>query len=539
MKSFFLDDKFRIDRPGLFGRRVLGNRVPAWHPLSSTDRTVVSGHSLGDILFMWGNDYRGMLPRLMESAGIPGDTTQIIRKSTLPGSLVKGRWDLAPGVVMPVEDSARYGIADYQLMILMDGGPLAAIYSDERVQEDQLQEDLTHLKLFVDNAHQNGNGGAGAKVLYYTIWPFLSGYRGLTFREGLDAYEANSHYRVDWLIQQTGQYIHIVPGHRVMMRMWDDFQQGLLPGVTDWGTQIYMPEDPVDQRIHPNGLATYPIACLTHAIMYGESPVGLSYDWVTGPAITVEQALYFQQIAWEIATTYARAGLGGTDMGAVGLRVAPQQTPRQTLGSRLVAAVDFATGPLGPVSEIAGDGITLTTEIGTPTRMEGFTRFEDATMGGALAVPADRYVLRLMRMRSQRNEHYDVGVLFTNGQYGWGSPGGYVSMNEGTNGTYLEASSGMPEGIFRNRNLDEWALVEGWWTADGSAMRIIGKHPMATAAATSLPATSRLTIGGPLSNTHLPPNFDMAALVIASEVPTLEERDALIRWCLERLPPAA
>lgn len=309
----------------------------------------------------------------------------------------------------------------------------------------------------------------------------------------------------------------------------------LLPGVTDWGAQIYMAEDPVNQRIHPNGLATYPIACLLFSIIYGRTPVGLSHDWVTGPAITAEQAAYFQTIAWEIATTYARAGLGGTDMGLTGLRVAPRQTPRETLANRLVAAVDFATGPAGPVGTIQGDGVSLTAEIGTPVREAGYVRLDGATMGGSLACGSDRYVLRLMRMRSQRNEHYDISLMFTNGQYGWGSPGGYFAFAEGSNGTYPEASSGLPEGIFRNRNLDEWALVEGWWTAAGSAMRIIDKHPLVTAAGTSLPATTRLAVGGPLSNTHLPPDVDIAALVIASELPTPEERDTLIRWARERL----
>lgn len=92
------------------------------------------------------------------------------------------------------------------------------------------------------------------------------------------------------------------PGHTWMIRVFDDIQAGLVPGITNI-SQLFKDE------IHPNNTGAYGLSVFMHTMMYQNDARTLNYK----PS-TVSTALdtYFKTIAWEIANSQETVGMGGT-----------------------------------------------------------------------------------------------------------------------------------------------------------------------------------------------------------------------------------
>lgn len=504
-------------------------------PITNT-RQIHSGHSLTDILFGFAGSYIGGYARLAEYIGVP-DVFDNIRKSTMPGSPTDIRWN-ADYDAFGVGDNARYDIANYDLLSITEGGPIAAPYTDNIYTQGRLETDCEYLKLFIQNARMNGAGGNGAQTLLYTMWPNIDGMYG-EFRSTLDEYEKSWHYRQEYVNNELGGYLHIVPGHRVMMRIYDDIQSGLVPGITDI-------HDLFLDDIHPNGWGSYPIMCLHIACVYGVNPVGLPYDFIVRDdnepevaRLTAELATYFQTIAWQIATTYARAGLGGFDMGTPGYNIPLELfNPRDILGNRLVFAIDYR--PLshedtGPVNSLIGDGITLTSMPGhVPIKTEDGTVFDNAVLMGDVDISGPRYSLRVIKVNSVVGEHHDVSVGLGNGVVFWHNGDNHL-FEEGRLQTYNSSSPNIG-GVPKNREIGEFFVIEQYWDETKRWARIVGREPLTTQEDTiTLPVTTKIQVGGNFdvgdSGDELSPaNVTWVSHVWANSEPTPEERNYLIRW---------
>jgi hypothetical protein len=101
--------------------------------------------------------------------------------------------------------------------------------------------------------------------------------------------------------------VYIIPGHKMMARLYDDIQLNLVPGITNI-SQFF------SDNIHTNSLGAYAIAMIHYACIFNQSPVGLTNvlmpnapsDFQTpSPAL----AAYLQNMIWEVVTTYPRTGM--------------------------------------------------------------------------------------------------------------------------------------------------------------------------------------------------------------------------------------
>ena len=115
-------------------------------------KQIHSGHSLTDPLFInpWPGQYVNLIT-LLRGVWANDD----IGKSTIPGSPMFWRWDNEH----TVSPSARYDIADWQVLIITEGVPLWDINISNQ-----------YFSLYVNNAWENGNQGNGAPTLLWTTW---------------------------------------------------------------------------------------------------------------------------------------------------------------------------------------------------------------------------------------------------------------------------------------------------------------------------------------------------------------------------------
>lgn len=512
-------------------------------------RQIHSGHSLTDALFQFGNSYIGTYQRLAESIGIT-DVFNSIRKSTIPGSSTTSRWEAGVNQ-FGTGDNARYDIRNYNLLSITERGPVALPYSDNMYTEQELQGNINHLKLFIQNARQNGANGAGARTFLYTMWPNIDDSFG-PFRPMLDSYERAWHYMQERINADLGGYLHIIPGHRVMMRIFDDIQAGLVPGITDIH-QLFLDD------IHPNGWGAYPISCLHIAVIYGHDPRTLPYNFVVrsdamfetppaGELMSEALATYMRTVAYDVARTYARAGRGGTDAGLAGVRPTPAlQTPREILGNRLRLAVDYGTGPDGPVGSITGDGVTLIVPATAqqPIRQDGYLRFPgNAMMHGSVTVSGPRYMLRLMRINARVGQYLDTSFMFNVNDVGW--QGQHQMIQENLNSSFGSSSPDIGT-MSVSRELGQFWLIEKFWGTSTTWGRVQDRDAARSIAVTnnSFPSTIKIQVGGTLDGgTFVSPNYffsnvDLVADIVADSMPTEQERFSLIHWARSILSAGA
>ncbi len=261
-------------------------------------RQIHSGHSLTDPLF--GQPWPGQYVNLMTDVrGVwAGDD---IGKSTIPGSPIFWRWD-HDSTISP---SARFDIADWELQIITEGIPIPGAQSSPV----DLTDSYTYLSLYVNNAWQNGNMGNGTPTLLWTTWTSLDGTEG-PWRPTLDEYEAYWEELMDYANANRpagATPVYIIPGHRMMRRIYDDIQLGQVPDITSI-------DELFGDNIHTNSLGDYAIAMIHYACIYNESPVGLPAQLMTNPPQGFQYpspslAHYIQTIVWEEVTNYDRTGI--------------------------------------------------------------------------------------------------------------------------------------------------------------------------------------------------------------------------------------
>jgi hypothetical protein len=271
-------------------------------------KQIHSGHSLTDPLFY--PHWPGQYVNLMSSVtGIPAWqlSNVTIGKSTAPGSSMMYRWDNKISNGAP---DARLDIANWEVLSITEVVPLAVEGGNTQSWYlNRLQQQRTYLSNFVNNAWSNGNGGKGAPTLLWTTWTSIDGKDG-PFREMLDSqgkeWEAMQEY-ANKNRPAGAPPVYIIPGHKMMARIYDDIQKGIVPGISDI-KQLF------SDNIHTNELGAYAIAMIHYACMFNKSPIGLPNQLIPNPPAntpipTPEFAGYVQRMVWEVVTTYPRSGI--------------------------------------------------------------------------------------------------------------------------------------------------------------------------------------------------------------------------------------
>jgi hypothetical protein len=282
----------------LVAQEVLPNRQPS--PM--TVRQIHSGHSLSDAYFS--NPWPGRLILATETrrGTRPYDT---IQRSFIPGSPMRWRWDNPTAY-----PDARLNIDQFELLVITESVPL-------QIDQGYFKTDtLDALDRWVAHSWAKGNGGKGAEVMLYSTWTYWrhsgtppdwdQGEAEIPFRERLDIDGAR------WERMQDNANanrpagmppVYMIPGHRLIMRLYDDVATGNAPGLSSIG-------DVFSDDIHLNDLGQYAITCLVYAVIYQRDPSELP-DRLAVPDDTLspEQARYFKKIAWEVARTYLRTGV--------------------------------------------------------------------------------------------------------------------------------------------------------------------------------------------------------------------------------------
>lgn len=288
-----------------------GQMLPPKQAYPFTVKQIHSGHSLTDPLFYpnWPGQYVNLM------AAVTGQSAwqlidRVIGKSTIPGSAMAARWTKPPGGTSP---DARHGIGNWELLSITERVPL--LYEGGSTQQwyiTGIQEQRNALSLFVNNAWTQGNGGKGAPTLLWTTWVNIDGSNG-DFRKMLDVQGLEWERMQDHANERRpsgAPPVYLIPGHKMMARLYDDVAKGLVPGITSIN-QFF------SDNIHTNELGAYAIAMIHYACIYNKSPLGLPTKLIPNATATTlipsaELAAYLQSMIWEVVTTYDRTGIVGT-----------------------------------------------------------------------------------------------------------------------------------------------------------------------------------------------------------------------------------
>ena len=217
-----------------------------------------------------------------------------------------------------------------------------------------LNEELETRMVFIREARS-----VGIDKFYFTVpWPRLPIDNHWASEAELETwintkfqnFEDSIHYQQDRLIfqmefEQLGGHVNIVPFHLMVKQTYEDWANDNLPFTLNsiqnlWANHDNLSQvDPVTGTLPRhwymlNYYGTYAMNALWAACVYGIDPRGYpaTDGYFTLPA---EAATYFQNLAWDLAHTYARAGRTRAYTGYVMPKIR-DQTPAQILGSDLV-----------------------------------------------------------------------------------------------------------------------------------------------------------------------------------------------------------
>lgn len=266
-----------------------------------TVRQIHSGHSLTDTYMTHPHPGRLVLATALRPGTRAGET---IIKSTIPGAPFHWRWN------HPTDfPDARKDIGRFELLVTTESVPLSpdtATFADWT---------LAHLDRWVAHAWAEGNGGKGAEVMLYSTWinwSYTSGVPdwdkegGIPFRQRLEIEGERWERMQDHANANRPEGmppIYMIPGHRLMMRLYDDIAAGKAPGLTSMG-ELFADD------IHLNAIGNYAVTALVYSVIYQRNPREYP-DYLTEEDKVMSPALarYLKATAWEVANSYDRAGM--------------------------------------------------------------------------------------------------------------------------------------------------------------------------------------------------------------------------------------
>jgi hypothetical protein len=274
--------------------------LPPKQAYSFNIKQLHSGHSLTDPLFHpWPGQYRYLVHDMLKAP------FENVTKSTIPGSPMRYRWE---NQSLWGEPSARHNIRDWELLVITESVPLH--YDGGGNQQwyvDRQNEQRNYLSIFANNAWENGNQGKGTPTLLWTTWTNINNENG-PWRPLLDTYEKEWEAMQDFAnskLPQGATPIYIVPGHRMMARLYDDIQKNIVPGINNIN-QFF------SDNIHLNEKGSYAAAMIHYACLFNKSPEGLPnnlYTSMNANSPSPALANYLQKMIWEVVTSYPRTGV--------------------------------------------------------------------------------------------------------------------------------------------------------------------------------------------------------------------------------------
>lgn len=271
-------------------------------------KQIHSGHSLTDPLFHphWPGQYVNLIGRVAQRPAWQL-LDDVVGKSTIPGSSLKYRWENPPGYGSP---DARHAISNWEVLSITERIPL--LYEGGSTQQwyiEALQEQREYFSLFVNNAWTLGNNGSGAATLLWSTWVNLDDGEA-AFRASLDVQGKEWEQMQDYANARRpdgAPPVYIIPGHKMMARLYDDIVDGQVPGISSI-------RDFFSDQVHTNELGAYAISLIHYACIFNKTPVGLPVDLILEaphgtPKPSAELALYLQRMIWEVVTSYPRSGV--------------------------------------------------------------------------------------------------------------------------------------------------------------------------------------------------------------------------------------
>lgn len=279
------------------------------------------GHSLTDPLFFpWPGQYNELIADLNNLLGGWQVWGNLVGVATIPGSWIRFHWDTTgtwcaqDPLVNCYEKNCnpRYDIHLWDVLVITENmeGPLILDAHQSR----------EHLSYFVNNSWTYGRGGQGAATLLWTNWGgldgtpyFLSGYgvnaatdgSASGWRQLLDSLELGWQAMQDYAnanLLPGSPPVYIIPGNRMMARLYDDVQQNKVPGITHVN-QIFT------DGVHANDLGAYLVTLMHYVCMFHSNPVGLSHQLHPQVSVDAAFAAYAQQMVWDVVTSYPRSGI--------------------------------------------------------------------------------------------------------------------------------------------------------------------------------------------------------------------------------------
>ena len=253
-----------------------------------------SGHSLTDAYHNAGN-WPGLYPKLLNAHfGDPPGPGWQSKRHAIPGSSMRGRWEHQGSWPGPMDDDARANIAAYDALVITENNSLICTEHE-------------WYSTWVNHAWEAGRGGAGAETVLYTVWRSFEGQSRQQWRAQLDSDE------LCWL--EKAEYADanrpsgrprtfIMPGNRLMARVYDDILAGSVPGVSDI-MDLFVDD------VHVNGLGAYMLSLGMIAMLH-------QYDIREIEARNVEQSFeiptpaqaeYFRNMVWDVLVRYSRSGM--------------------------------------------------------------------------------------------------------------------------------------------------------------------------------------------------------------------------------------
>lgn len=341
-------------------------------------KQIHSGHSLTDPLFYphWPGQFVNLMNHVRGTWA--GDE---IGKSTIPGSPMRWRWQNSSGY-----PDARMNINEYELLsitevanLCYEGGNDAGWY------QDCIREQKEYLSRFVNHAWNNGNNGQGAATLLWTNWVNIDNSDG-PFRTMLDLLGGEWERMMDYANANRpagAPPVYIIPGHKMMARLYDDVQAGVVPGITDF-SQFF------SDNIHTNELGAYAIAMIHYACIYNRIPVGLPANLITNPPPgtpipSFELARYIQKMVWDVVTSYPRTGIYRDGIQAVAMANPTSGTAPLTVTFDGTSTVYQGSGTVTYAWDF-GDGSPETEGINTQ-----YTYTQPGTYVATLTVSDDQH----------------------------------------------------------------------------------------------------------------------------------------------------
>jgi hypothetical protein len=286
---------------------IYGQSLPQKTASPLNVKQIHSGHSLTDPLFAnWPGQYVNLIGSINNLP--PWQLFDaIVGKSTIPGSSMRARWQSPPGYGSP---DARHQINNWDLLVITERVPL--LYSGGNNQQwyiSALDSQRVDLSRFVNNAWTNGRNGQGAPTLLWTTWTNIDNSNG-PWRQMLDVLGTEWETMQDFANTNRpsgAPPVYIIPGHKMMARLYDDIQiGGIVPGITNIN-QFF------SDNIHPNALGAYAVSLIHYACIFNTNPTGLTNQLTspptTPPAVSPALATYLQGMIWSVVTQYSRTGV--------------------------------------------------------------------------------------------------------------------------------------------------------------------------------------------------------------------------------------